>query len=551
MKRIVRLGLIQLMVLAGMVSVPTAAQDSETAITYGAPTEADGKLIFRVGDQGECDRITDGEWDLSNRTLEIKFAQRVHPHENSSFILLDGVANLTGEFKEVVLPDSQTCELRYDPAKGRVVASRFRPTRAPAFPGVEGFGKYTLGGRGGKVYAVTNLNDSGPGSFRDACKAEGPRTVVFRVSGTIALQSEIKIKNPYITIAGQTAPGDGICIKDYMVGFSTDHLIVRYMRFRPGDEVGKTHDGFGGEGDHIVVDHCSVSWSVDEALSINKASNHTVQWCIVSESLYRSIHEKGEHGYGGLWGGPGGSFHHNLLAHHTSRNPRASGNRESGLLDFRNNVVYNWGFNSAYGGELWPRNWINNYYKYGPATVRNVRNRIFIQSDPRGRMYASGNFVYGAPSITANNWVDGIQFSDEGKATEATLRVNEEFVVAPVKTDSAEEAFEKVLAEAGASLRRDSVDTRIIEETRNGTATHGASFRRGSNGIIDSPKDVGGWPELKSETAPQDSDNDGMPDDWEEARGLDPKDGSDGARFETEGGYTHLELYLDHLVRGR
>jgi hypothetical protein len=160
------------------------------------------------------------------------------------------------------------------------------------------------------------------------------------------------VRNPYLTIAGQTAPGDGFCIKNYQFNFDTQHMIIRYMRFRPGDEKGKEQDGFGGKGDHIIIDHCSVSWGVDEAFSINKASNLTVQWCLVSESLTRSLHKKGAHGYGGLWGGPGGSWHHNALAHHSSRNPRASGNKESGLLDYRNNVIYNWGFNSAYGGEL-------------------------------------------------------------------------------------------------------------------------------------------------------------------------------------------------------
>ena len=197
----------------------------------------------------------------------------------------------------------------------------------------------------------------------------------------------VEDRNLYITIAGQTAPGDGICIKNYQFNFDTQHIIVRYLRVRPGDEKGKEQDAFGGGGDHIIVDHCSTSWGVDETLSINKGSNLTVQWCMVTESLTRSIHKKGAHGYGGNLGWTGGAFHHNILAHHSSRNPRASGSKESGLLDCRNNVIYNWGFNSAYGGEMWPRNWVNNYYKAGPATSNSVRDRLFLQKDPRGTMY--------------------------------------------------------------------------------------------------------------------------------------------------------------------
>jgi hypothetical protein len=398
---------------------------------------------------------------------------------------------------------------------------------------------------------VTNLNDRGPGSFRAACEASGPRTVVFRVSGTIPLESPLKITHPYITIAGQTAPGDGICVKNYQVAFDTHHVIVRYLRFRPGDERRKEQDGFGGNGDHILIDHCSVSWGMDETLSINKASNVTVQWCLVSESLTRSYHKKGAHGYGGLWGGPGGSFHHNILAHHTSRTPRASGNAASGLLDFRNNVIYNWGFNSAYGGELWPRNWVNNYYKFGPATGATVRRRIFVQKDPRGKMYAAGNYVWGYPAISADNWAGGIDFAPDGAATPATLRVDRPFVVAPVETQPAEAAFEAALARAGCSLARDAVDRRIVHEIRTGTATHGETYGGGGKGIIDSQAAVGGWPELRSAPAPADADRDGMPDAWERAHGLDPNDPADAARDSVGDGYTNLERYLNSLVPAR
>lgn len=482
-------------------------------------------------------------------TLEIRFAGRIEPHENTRFVVggTNGVA-LEKNVSRVQLPSEWRCDTAWDEAAKTLTVSRFRPNRPPAFPGAEGFGKYAIGGRGGRVIEVTNLNDHGPGSLRAACEAKGPRTAVFRVSGTIPLESELEIEEPFITIAGQTAPGDGICIKNYQVSFDTRHFICRYMRFRPGDETKKEQDAFGGEGDHIIVDHCSFSWAVDETLSINKASNFTVQWCMVTESLTKSVHKKGAHGYGGLWGGPGGSWHHNILAHHSSRNPRASGNEASGLMDFRNNVIYNWGFNSSYGGEMWPRNWIDNYYKYGPATREDVRDRIFLQKDPRGKMYADGNFVWGFPEITANNWAGGIDFAPDGEATEQTLRVYEPYVVAPVETQPAADTFESVLAHAGCSRSRDSVDARIVEEIRTGTASYGETYAGGGKGIIDSQSAVGGWPELRATEAPADMDRDGIPDRWESAHGLDPNDGSDGNRDSDDDGYTNLEEYLDALA---
>ena len=506
------------------------------------------RTIFEVNDHEVLNPVTAGRWKLSG-VLEVKFTGRILPHENSVLPLFGlGVDAIEGKFEKVVLPEGWLYDLTYDEQAHTVTLSNLRPDRAPAFPGAEGFGKYTLGGRGGRVIEVTNLNDSGPGSFRAACLAEGPRTVVFRVSGTIPLESELKINNSFLTLAGQTAPGDGICIKNYQINFNANHVIMRYLRFRPGDERAKEQDGFGGRGDHIIIDHCTASWGVDETFSINKGTNSTVQWCMVTESLAQSVHKKGSHGYGGLWGGPGGSWHHNILAHHTSRNPRASGNKESGLLDYRNNVIYNWGFNSAYGGELWPRNWINNYYKYGPATSANVRRRIFAQKDPNGKMFAAGNFVWGHPEISADNWKGGIDFDPTGEATEATLRVAAPFVVAPVKTQSAEAAFELVLTSAGCSLKRDSVDERVIKEIRTGTATYGKRYGGGGKGIIDSQAEVGGWPELRSTPAPADTDHDGMPDEWEIAHGLDPKNPADGAKSLNKGGYTNLERYLNSLT---
>ena len=245
-----------------------------------------------------------------------------------------------------------------------------------AFPTAEGYGKYTRGGRGGAVYEVTNLNDHGPGSLREAIEAEGPRTVVFRVSGTIDLERPLTIRHPYITIAGQTAPGDGICLKRHPLNIGADEVIIRYIRVRLGDETGHDTDAISGRGHkNIILDHVSASWSIDETLSIYMCENVTIQWCMITESLFGSNHIKGTHGFGGIWGNNYSTYHHNLIAHHSSRNPRfASG---GGFNDYRNNVLYNWGYNSCYGGEKLVKNqpdgsfdinMVGNYYKPGPAT---------------------------------------------------------------------------------------------------------------------------------------------------------------------------------------
>ena len=508
----------------------------------------DSRMIFTISGDHVLQTIENGTWKLGG-TLEIRFAGRYEPHEASVFPLFgSGVKSLEGRFDHVIVPDDWRYRLDYDHKAGTLTLREVRPDLPAAFPGAEGFGKYTIGGRGGKVYEVTNLNDHGSGSLREACEANGPRTIVFRVSGIIALESPLKIENPFITIAGQTAPGDGICIRDYKFEFEADQIIIRYMRFRLGDQSGQESDSFGGRGQYVIIDHCSASWSVDETFSINKASNLTVQWCMVTESLHESIHKKGHHGYGGLWGGPGGSWHHNILAHHASRNPRASGNEESGLMDFRNNVIYNWGFNSAYGGEGWPRNWINNYYKYGPATRASVRHRIFVQHDPISQMYASGNFVWGFPDISADNWNGGIDFVTDRGASEETLRVDKPFIVAPVRTQSAIAAYEQVLKHAGASLVRDAVDQRIIHEIRTGTATYGKVWEGGGKGILSSQNDVGGWPVLNSKTAQTDSDHDGMADKWELDNELNPRDSRDGSYKRGDSEYTNLERYLNSLV---
>ena len=412
-----------------------------------------------------------------------------------------------------------------------------------AFPSAEGHGKYTRGGRGGAVYQVTTLNDSGAGSLRAAVEAEGPRTVVFRVSGTIELESPLEIENPYITIAGQTAPGEGITIRDYPLQVGADEVIIRYLRLRQGDESGELTDALGGRyNEHIIVDHVSASWGTDETLSFYHNSHTTIQYCIISEAI-----GDGEgHKFGGIWGDDYSTYHHNLFAHHESRNPRfASG---AGHVDFRNNVIYNWVYNSVYGGEKQQPgdvefdttvvNIVANYYKPGPATETGVRDRIVEPSSrgpgDEGLWYVADNHVVGDPEVTAENWrgVDGEDY----------VRLNEPWSAVAIGQETAEEAYESVLEEAGATLpARDAVDARIVEEVRNGTANYE------EDGIISTQSDVGGWPELESAEPPTDSDNDGMPDRWERRNGLDPNDPADRNAL-TDGGYTMLEKYLNSLV---
>ena len=429
-------------------------------------------------------------------------------------------------------------------ATGSLIASAVDPF-LPAFPGAEGYGAVTPGGRGGRVIAVTNLNDSGPGSLRAACEAEGPRIVVFKVAGTI--DGDVRIDNDFITVAGQTAPGDGITIKGNL-GIGANDVIVRYLRVRTD----RDGDAFGGRyHKNIIVDHVSASWGTDEVMTLYHNSHVTIQNCIVSEAV-----GNGEsHKFAGIWGDNYSTYHHNLIAHNESRNPRfASG---AGHVDFRNNVIYNWGYNSVYGGEKQQRgnpkfnftiiNMVANYYKPGPATRSNVRSRIVGPStrdgaSDLGQWYVSNNFVEGSPEVTADNWL-GVE-SSRADVIE-NLRLGSEFRLAepwpsmPIAQQSAQEAYETVLARAGASLRRDSVDTRIIEEVRTGTATHG------ENGIIRSVDDVGGWPELKGGSAPTDSDNDGMHDEWEKKHGLNPQDASDASADEDGDGYTNVEEYLN------
>jgi|GEM_PF-511583 len=437
-------------------------------------------------------------------------------------------------------------------------AASFARAQQLAFPGAEGYGRFTTGGRGGKVLEVINLNNSGSGSLRAAVQSYGTRTVVFRVSGTIELKSRLVINNNNITIAGQTAPGDGICIKNAGITIDASNVIIRYLRFRPGDENKiEEWDAINGQNNRdIIIDHCSMSWSIDEVASFYDNSNFTMQWCLISESLYNSYHSKGAHGYGGIWGGMGATFHHNLFAHHSSRNPRFQGSRgtstpKTEIVDYRNNVIYNWGSNSVYGGEAGNHNVIANYYKAGPATRSGqLQYRIADpwHSDEYGsyaddKWYIDENYVYGYPDITADNWAGGVQGGDWRKIT----RLYEPVPHAPVLTYTAENAYQLALVDVGAVLpKRDFLDMRIIQEVITGTATYGGIWGAGS-GIIDSQTEVGGWPILQSTSAPADTDHDGMPDDWETANGLDLSDPEDRNGDLDGDGYTNLEEYLNNL----
>lgn len=452
--------------------------------------------------------------------------------------------------------------------------SDFDTQQVPAFPGAEGFGKYTTGGRGGTVYIVTNLNDSGQGSLRWALEAREPRIVVFEVSGTIHLKSPIRVQHPNLTIAGQTAPGDGITIANYWLNFvNMNNLVVRFIRFRPGDTSSEeSNAGFGVYMDQVIFDHCSFSWANDELASFYAVKNFTMQWSIFSEALHRSIHSKGAHGFGTIAGGKNVSWHHNLIAHANQRmtmldHPGLYQNNNSeiiqlwrGITDFRNNVIYNWEFRSTSGGAEGEFNIINNYYKPGPATISSSRSFILNPlrtSDGNGgtfnygKFFLNGNNLFGNSSVTNNNWIGATL--ENSSLTEQFLSSTRVSTAFPIPNDiytrnySANEAYQRVLNSAGASYARDAVDIRIINETRNGTFTFNGS-KGSTGGIIDSQRDVGGWPTLKSLPAPKDTDRDGIPDEWEVANGLNPQVPND-KEYNLSPYYTDIEVYINSLVQ--
>jgi hypothetical protein len=387
------------------------------------------------------------------------------------------------------------------------------------------------------------------------------------VSGTIALKSKLQIFSNDVTIAGQTAPGDGICIKDYPVVINADNIIIRYIRFRMGDAAQQQADALEARfHKNIIIDHCSLSWSSDETATFYANENTTFQWCFVTESLKISVHEKGSHGYGGIWGGKKASFHHNLLANHDSRNPRLG--EEAGkasaltdLVDIRNNVIYNWGGNSCYGGEAMNVNIVNCYYKPGPATSKTNRiiaidkNKISGTEvyDIWGKFYINGNVIEGSDLVTNDNWTYGVYNQYHGSYGSVSEEDKQAMKIGVphniennVHTDTAQEAYEKVLKFGGASLIRDAVDLRIVNEVKTGTYTYEGS-KGSTNGIIDSQQDVGGWPELKTIDAPQDTSGDGIPDVWKAKMKLSQsKNNPNGHDLST--GYENIEVYINSLV---
>lgn len=467
-----------------------------------------------------------------------------------------------------------------------------------AFPGAEGHGRYVTGGRGGTVYHVTTLEDDAngniQGSFRWALKQNGPKTIVFDVAGTIHLKADLKTQKDNLTIAGQTSPG-GICLADYAFVINSNNVIIRFMRFRPGDASGKEPDGLGGmDKKNVIVDHCSVSWSVDECLSVYGMENSTVQWCIASQALRLSTHVKKAHCYGGNWGGNKASYHHNLIAHCESRVPRLGPRyttQSVEYVDIRNNVFYNWSGEGCYGGEAQNVNIVNNYYKPGPATLGSgtssrtryriakigVRTNSYIASYPDykptlhkwGTYYITDNKMEGNADVTADNWTKGVYEQQDNDEDVDYLWTNE--TMASIKKESpvvssngltlhsADEAYNKVLAYVGACNYRDVVDELIISDVKNGKASCTASGNKA--GYINTPSDIAQalpqlaanpYPQLNTDTSVsvKDSDGDGMPDEWENMYGLNPADKSDGnaKTVDVRGQYTNFEMYLNGLV---
>lgn len=428
------------------------------------------------------------------------------------------------------------------------------PATLPAFPGAEGEGAISLGGRGGRTFHVTTLADHGPGSLRAAVEALGPRTVVFDISGTIALTKPLHVTQGRLTIAGQTAPGDGITLRNHALLIDADDVVVRFIRSRMGDEAGADDDAISvGSGQRIILDHVSASWSTDEALSVSVAradlgrpayQHVTVQWSLIGESLNCNVPKKGAcHVFGSLLRGAHGtrlSMHHNLWASHQDRMPRP-GNYLSpekdplgGFYDIRANVFYNWGaeragYNLDRGGERASYNFVDNTYLSGPNSKGEF---AFEESNPGSRAWFAGNTMNGR--LPADPWTLVRAHRDHlPGGLPAGYKLTAPLPFAAVSPP----APERVLALAGASLVRDAVDQRLVEDLRQ---------RRGR--LINSQSEVGGWPVLKSAPAPLDTDRDGIPDDWEKAHGLDPRDPEDGKRVDPASGYTWLEVYLNSLV---
>jgi hypothetical protein len=455
----------------------------------------------------------------------------------------------------------------------------------PAFPGAEGGGKFSFGGRGGKVFVVTSLDDSGPGTLREAVESAGPRIVVFNVAGIIRLKMPIFAQAPYLTIAGQTAPGDGICIAGNSLHVNTHDVVLRYLKFRRGNTNVFDRESCvcGNPVGNIIIDHCSAAWGNDQTMDTYRhmyqptnggsaqklpTVNDTIQWCIVTEAL-----DLNNHAFGGDWGGRSTAFHHNLFACNTGRNPSIAMTYD---FNFVNNVLFNWRHRSVDGGdERSLINCINNYYKPGPATLDNpVRYRIvepaasWSKANPVsrwGKAYVAGNIVEGNPKVTGDNWAGGVQFSAapdpqaDGTIAKGLIdhpeklqeiiekvRVDKPFPMPPVTMTSAQEAYTAVLENAGATLpRRDAIDERALRQTRTGEV----EYKKGK-GIITDISQVGGYPEYKGEPA-KDVGSDGIPLWWKLKYHLGPKDATLASKDLDGDGYTVIEKYLNGLAPGK
>ena len=468
--------------------------------------------------------------------------------------------------------------------------------KIPAFPGAEGGGMHSFGGRGGRVFVVTSLDDSGPGTFREACEAGGPRIVVFNVAGIIRLKDRIRIRAPYITIDGSTAPGDGVCIAGNTVELDTHDVVIRHMRFRRGEtDVGDRNDSIGGNPvGNIMIDHVSASWGLDENMSMYRhmykppdggkdlklpTVNITIQNSIFSEGL-NTYH----HAFGSTIGGTNCTFMRNLWANNTGRNPSMGMGGDFALV---NNVIFNWRHRTTDGGDGTSRvNSIANYFKPGPGTPvdRPIGHRI-LKAESRtkppaekefGKFHVAGNVIEGNEKVTADNWAGGVQFADEEDVKGEPLddynrryleasRAAEPFPMAPLRITSAQDAYDEVLAGAGATLpRRDAVDERVVAMVRTGDVgkpvVEPDLFDRLNKvkypeervrelvklvplGFITDPAQVGGYPEYRG-TPYADADRDGMPDEYEKARGLNPADAADAAADADGDGYTNVEAWL-------
>ncbi len=421
-----------------------------------------------------------------------------------------------------------------------------------AFPGAEGYGRFARGGRGGDVYHVTTLEDDGSGSLREGLRtANGPRTIVFNLSGTIELKSPLTVDKSFLTIAGQSAPGDGICLKDQTFKIkNASHVIMRYIRIRLGDKNKPANSGPDGmttdDIDHVIFDHITATWGIDGNHDLRRGGHFTLQWSIYAEALNKSLHEKGEHAmlasFRDLTNGI--SLHHNLFASSRDRHPTIGGSprtKPEAIADFRNNLVYNLSGATNLGNCR--INVINNYYRPGPNTPEGNRPLATKTEQPEAlKVFLTGNLFENNPLFTSDNWkaVDFDRWS-KGNYQMTSLeqvRVDKEFDIgaAKPKTDVAAAAYERILLTAGASHRRDAADQRIVD-----------GVRLRSNRLIDSQDEVGAWPALNSEPAPLDTDGDGIPDEWEKKQGLSPNDASDRNGDLNKDGFTNLEDYLNAL----